>query len=214
MPGGSAPGEAPALRTGEKPRSSAPHLALHSPSRGAGLALERDDRQPMRSFPPELPEAVTLFIFANSHPEQREALYMRHFFGALFGAGTCGGHSHPQLTSCILWADLPQEIHNEAGGLSTITCSDVQRGWAGEGNIDVAPRIWSGAGFHYLLRPGSPCIDAGDPAIEDGISHRRLWWPARHPNGARSDVGAYGGAGNGGWLDRELFALDVERGAF
>jgi len=38
-------------------------------------------------------------------------------------------------------------------------------------------------------------IDAGDPAIEDGID-----WPGWYQNYPRSDIGAYGGSGDVNWL--------------
>lgn len=56
-------------------------------------------------------------------------------------------------------------------------------------------------GFEYLLKPGSPCIDTGDPSIEDALYDRHPRWPDWYPDGARSDMGAYGGPGNRGWLD-------------
>jgi len=56
-------------------------------------------------------------------------------------------------------------------------------------------------GFDYLLRPGSPCIDTGDPSVEDSLYDWHPRWPDWYPNGARSDMGAYGGPGNSGWLE-------------
>ncbi len=40
------------------------------------------------------------------------------------------------------------------------------------------PGMWNLAGGDYHLRPGSPCIDSGDPALFD-------------PDGSRSDIGYY-----------------------
>jgi hypothetical protein len=77
----------------------------------------------------------------------------------------------------------------------TIIYNDVQDGWQGEGNIIADPLFVSFGGFDYLLRRGSPCIDAGDPTIEDGID-----WPVWYSNDTRSDMGYYGGPDNIGWL--------------
>jgi len=52
---------------------------------------------------------------------------------------------------------------------------------AGEGDISSDPLFAGRDDFH--LQPGSPCIDAGDPALSD-------------PDGSRSDMGAYGGGGS------------------
>jgi parallel beta-helix repeat protein len=89
----------------------------------------------------------------------------------------------------------------------TISYSDVEGGkeavfidkgctlnW-GLGMIDEDPRFMSFHGFDYLLRRFSPCIDTGDPALDDGIE-----WPKGYFNGPRSDMGAYGGPGNVNWL--------------
>jgi hypothetical protein len=81
------------------------------------------------------------------------------------------------------------------GGLTSVFVeSGSTLNW-GDGMIDADPLFVSYHGFDFLLRKGSPCIDAGDPDIEDGRS-----WPIWYNNGLRSDMGAYGGPGNVGWL--------------
>jgi hypothetical protein len=78
-------------------------------------------------------------------------------------------------------------------------------GWLGVGNIDEDPLFISYHGFDYLLRRGSPCIDTGNPYVEDGFD-----WPNWYMNAPRSDMGAYGGPGNVGWLpDEESFGFQV-----
>jgi parallel beta-helix repeat protein len=94
----------------------------------------------------------------------------------------------------------------------TIRYSDVQGGEAdvflddnttldwGDGMIDALPLFMTYLGYQKLLDPDSPCIDTGDPAIEDGLSDWHPRWPPGYPDGPRSDMGAYGGPGNSGWL--------------
>ena len=110
----------------------------------------------------------------------------------------------PEFVNTVFWNNGASPIYNrpDAPGELTVTYCDVEGGYSGPGNIDANPLLVSAAGFDYLLAPGSPCIDSGDPAIEDGISDWHPAWPAWYPNGARSDMGAYGGTGNRAWLNR------------
>ena len=109
------------------------------------------------------------------------------------------GGSYPTITNCILWNDSPDEVYVDGGDVD-IKYSDIQGGWPGEGNINERPRFipFPVFGFEYLLKPGSPCIDAG--AGEDDLYDWHPRWPNWYPNGARADMGAYGGSGNRGWL--------------
>ncbi|MHC4072136.1 MAG: choice-of-anchor Q domain-containing protein [Planctomycetota bacterium] len=65
------------------------------------------------------------------------------------------------VVNTILWGDTGGEI-NGSGNSITVTYSDVQGGWAGEGNIDDDPLF---ADADERLSPGSPCIDAGDNSV-------------------------------------------------
>jgi predicted outer membrane repeat protein len=78
-------------------------------------------------------------------------------------AGTRGGGIHstggnPTITNCILWSDAPNEI-SVNNSTPTVTYSDVQGGWAGDGNIDTDPLFADSDG---RLSDTSPCIDTGD----------------------------------------------------
>ncbi len=112
------------------------------------------------------------------------------------GGGICGS---PIVTNCIIWANSPDAI----AGSPTVSYSNIQCGSKGEGNIDEDPLFtlvpWFG--FVYGLRTASPCIDAGDPSIDDAVFDSNPRCPPWYINGSRSDMGAYGGPGNAGWLD-------------
>ena len=107
----------------------------------------------------------------------------------------------PNLTNCILWGNSDEQISYDLPySAPIVTYSSVEGGWPGEGNIDADPGFRSVGPADWLLRPGSRCIDAGAPTVSDGISDSHPLWPEWYPNGARSDMGAFGGPGNVAWL--------------
>jgi len=109
------------------------------------------------------------------------------FIGNLASEGPAGGMSNSNgssttLNNCILWNNRAlfwPQIHNSASSSVTVSYSDVQGGWPGEGNINsepsfVQPGFWDDNGTtyprddfwvdgDYHLLPYSPCIDTGDP---------------------------------------------------
>lgn len=98
------------------------------------------------------------------------------------------------ITNSILWGNTPDQI----SGSATITYSDVQGGWAGTGNLDLDPLLGpladnGGFTFTHALYPGSPAIDAGDPANCPATDQRGFPRPLDGDglNGPRCDMGAY-----------------------
>jgi hypothetical protein len=96
-------------------------------------------------------------------------------------------NSNPIVTNCIFWGDEPNEITNANASSPTVTYSDVQGGWPGEGNIDADPCFGGGDAlmmgrmerWDYLLSSASPCVDAGDNsapnlAVEDMGGESRI----------------------------------------
>jgi hypothetical protein len=76
--------------------------------------------------------------------------------------------SSPTITNCILWGNMEEEI---SGDPALATYSDVQGGYAGEGNIDDDPLFIDVDGPDDVagtedddlrLPSGSPGVDAGD----------------------------------------------------
>jgi parallel beta-helix repeat protein len=121
---------------------------------------------------------------------------------AEIGGGIYSFNSLISVNNCILWNNSPDAIYVYSGDDPIVTYSDIEKGWEGEGNIDEDPLFYPFPirGFEFLLRPNSPCIDSGDPEIEDRLYDWYKRWPKWYPDDARSDMGAYGGPGNWRWL--------------
>ncbi len=114
------------------------------------------------------------------------------------GGGVYAHASSTTVVSSIIRDNTNAEIQALAGTL-TVTWCNVEGGWPGEGNLDEDPAFITVGVFDYIPGRGSPCIDRGDPSQEDGVWDAHPLWPVRYPNGARSDIGAYGGPGNRAW---------------
>jgi predicted outer membrane repeat protein len=64
------------------------------------------------------------------------------------------------VTNCILWGNVGSEL----AGPATVTFSNVQGGFAGQGNIDANPLFLNPLNTDLRLSCGSPCLDAGTNA--------------------------------------------------
>ena len=131
----------------------------------------------------------------DSSPAIRNCTFMGNGAGCGGGGAIRSDSSTATITSSILWeneAPIGSEIFILTGTL-LITHSDIEGGWDGTGNIDEDP-LFAGAD-DYLLSPGSPCIDAGDP---EPSCHDLCFPPSK--SGERNDMGAYGGPDACGWL--------------
>jgi hypothetical protein len=83
------------------------------------------------------------------------------------GAGAHCRASDMTLDNCILWGNTPSEIFEDDSGTVLVSHSDVQGGWPGAGNIDVAP-LFAFANDAHLM-PGSPGIDVGTADVPGGL---------------------------------------------
>ena len=131
------------------------------------------------------------------------------------GGGIYNYNAFPTLTNCILWDNWPEQIsivwvywpEQISVGTASVTYSNVQGGWQGEGNIDAdpcfaQPGLWNPNGTpddanddfwvdgDYHLLPDSLCIDAGDPCYIPEPNETDLDGSPRIING-RIDMGAY-----------------------
>lgn len=107
-----------------------------------------------------------------------------------FGGGICNYASDDVLVNSILWGNSAlqgSQLYTRASGTSVVTYSDIEGGFAGDGNISLPPQVvrypwagddgqWGSADDDYgdlHLLPGSPCVDTGSnaavPAGETGL---------------------------------------------
>jgi len=95
------------------------------------------------------------------------------------GAPTGGVYADFSATvhDSILW-DNGREIGKDPAALVTVTYSDIKGGYPGTGNLNTNPDFWNAPAGDFRLKPGSHCIDAGDPASKPD------------PDGTRADMGA------------------------
>ncbi|MEW6605827.1 MAG: right-handed parallel beta-helix repeat-containing protein [bacterium] len=102
------------------------------------------------------------------------------------GGGIFCSSSSPTVVNSILWGDTPDEIYLDSSSIN-ITYSDIQSGYAGEGNIAADPQFVGGGDYH--LQASSPCIDVGsNTAVPAWLTTDK----DGHPRIVRTvDMGAY-----------------------
>ncbi|MBE0535576.1 MAG: right-handed parallel beta-helix repeat-containing protein [Phycisphaerae bacterium] len=76
----------------------------------------------------------------------------------------------PTVSNCIFWDNGPSGFYDRDGSVSTVTYSDIEGGWPGEGNIAEQPVFVDADGGDFRLRWYSPGVDAGSNAAAAGIN--------------------------------------------
>jgi hypothetical protein len=113
---------------------------------------------------------------------------------AIFGGGLYVIETNPEVTNCVFWDNTPTQIYLYFC-TPEITYNNIQGSWSGLGNINIDPLFRDPANGDYHLMTSicddpydSPCIDMGDPTIEDYLMDCN-WGLGEY----RSDMGAYSG---------------------
>lgn len=91
------------------------------------------------------------------------------------------------LSNSIVWNDPIASIVSQFD--QTISYSDIEGGWEGEGNIDLDPLFTDPENGDFHLSSTSPCIDSGDPNSVPEPDETDLDGEARMFNN-RVDMGA------------------------
>jgi predicted outer membrane repeat protein len=97
-----------------------------------------------------------------------------------------------EMVNSLLWGNTLDQIYNEEYSTLSVSYSDVQGGYPGEGNLDADPLLgvlgnYGGSTPVLPLLPGSAAIDTGDDSVclngdQRGISRPQL---------GHCDMGAY-----------------------
>ena len=96
--------------------------------------------------------------------------------GSAGGGVAVGPNSTGTFTNCIVGGNTPDDF--AGAGTTTVTYSNVEDGFAGVGNVSVAPLFVDINAGDYRLSAASPCIDAGNslasigPAMDLDGQHR------------------------------------------
>jgi hypothetical protein len=97
------------------------------------------------------------------------------------GLSDCATSASVGVKNSIIFDNVPFQV---TGNVVTVTYTDVQGGFAGEGNISANPLFIDA---DYRLSSESTCVDAGDPVATDDDA-------CSPPSGTvHNDMGAYGG---------------------
>ncbi|MCX7001133.1 MAG: right-handed parallel beta-helix repeat-containing protein [Candidatus Sumerlaeota bacterium] len=79
-------------------------------------------------------------------------------------AGSIGGiylNGESDVKNCIVWGNSGGNIYIYFASPYSVAWSDIEGGYAGEGNINAEPLFENPAGEDFHLQYGSPCIDTG-----------------------------------------------------
>lgn len=117
------------------------------------------------------------------------------------GGVGCVGNSNPEIVNCIIRDNAPEEFYYPFGDGPSVSYSNILNGWTGTGNIDADPKFTTFSNHEFMLKVDSPCVDRGKPQIDDTIYDWHPLYPSWYTDRVRSNMGAYGGLGNSGWLD-------------
>ena len=103
---------------------------------------------------------------------------------------------HPTLTNCIVSRSGSEHFGGDSPGNTLATFSCIEGGWPGDGNLDgdpqfvLAPLAGDDGPEDLRLRPGSPCIDAGDnTGVPEDVTKDLVGNPRRLDDPATPDRG-------------------------
>lgn len=125
-----------------------------------------------------------LFIINNTVVENEAG-----FGGGIYLKQSCS----LEVVNSIFWKNSPDQFDIDASSGETVSYSDVEGGWEGEGNIDAEPMFVDTENGDYHLQKDSPCLSNANkedaPSKDKELNDR--------PLGNGFDMGCYEQARSG-----------------
>jgi len=120
-------------------------------------------------------DGAVSYIVNNTVSDCRHGIYLYHGQGGI-----------ATVVNSILWGN-GTNLELRDGSVITVTYSDIEGGWPGEGNINADPLFRAPQDGDYRLREDSPCVDTG---TADGAPDEDIRGVPR-PEGEGYDRGAH-----------------------
>jgi len=198
------------FQSGELPTSVIQGISIHDgfvadPQMGGGAILCTNGSSPTLSklvLYDNVSSANGAAIYCSASSPSMTGLTITQNMTEGAGAVAFVDGSHATIQSSILWgntASAPNHgIFVDSASTVTVTCSDIQDGWEGSGNISADPLFCNAQNHDFHLHERSPCSPGGSPAGCGlmgalGIGcYNRAWYVAT--NG--SDLTGDGSLGN------------------
>ncbi|MHC4297666.1 MAG: right-handed parallel beta-helix repeat-containing protein [Planctomycetota bacterium] len=130
----------------------------------------------------------------SSRPTLTNCIFSQNSAEAWGGGISNSDSSNPVLSNCIVWGNAAQhvsQIHQDDTSLVTITYSDVQGGWPGQGNISADP-FFAIPGYRIAGNPRTGGYDvwvAGDYHLKSEAGR----WDPDSETWVADDMTSYGG---------------------
>jgi hypothetical protein len=141
----------------------------------------------------EAPRCGGLYAEGINKPQLRNCTIVNNSPGGLFASSSEG----LDVTNSIVWGNDVFQIATDQSA-PTVSFSDVQGGWRGQGNMNADPCFldpsagvgieYDGLAANWALRTSSPCINSGTP-VEDLPATDAAGGPRLHSD--VMDLGAY-----------------------
>ena len=149
-----------------------------------------------------------MYNWQNSSPVLVNVTFSGNSAGGIGGGGISNNSANPAIRDSILWGNTaptnPQML--DVSSTPVVSYSDIQGGYAGEGNLNADPLLGSlgtygGSTQVFPLLPGSAAIDSGRNVTCASTDQRGI----SRPQGSHCDMGAFESRG---------FALSITAGDY